>query len=80
MKKNRQGITEEDVEMTPMDEDEDKDMDDGKSDRSDVSLTELFSRQGRLLDLFLFFLYIYIYTNSEETSLFLISKFMINSY
>lgn len=60
MKKNRQGITEEDVEMTPMDEDEDKDMDDGKSDRSDVSLTELFSGQGRLLDLFLFFLYIYI--------------------
>lgn len=46
MKKNRQGITEEDVEMTPMDEDEDKDMDDGKSDRSDVSLIEFFSRQG----------------------------------
>lgn len=39
MKKNRQGIAEEDVEMTPADEDEDKDMDDGKSDRSDVSLS-----------------------------------------
>ncbi|XP_047490489.1 polyglutamine-binding protein 1-like [Penaeus chinensis] len=47
MKKNRQGIAEEDVDMNPMDEDEDKDMDDGKSDRSDASDDELSQREKR---------------------------------